>query len=242
VPPAPAERPESKVVGNIPANATPPGRAIPPAAVTRAAILAAPPEQVTREMTTLRVTLESALPESASRTIVFMSSQGGEGTTTVAAQFVITLAADGRSRVLFVDANAQHPTLLVGTGVTGPLMGLFATGHGSESMAAVDLLPVPEAVRLSGLYSPGDLAGQLQSLQPHYDWIVVDGPPVLYASDAAGIGAIADGVVVVIEAGRTKRPVLSRAVDLLRKAGARVLGSVLNRRQLEIPEFIYRRI
>jgi Mrp family chromosome partitioning ATPase len=56
------------------------------------------------------------------------------------------------------------------------------------------------------------------------------------------LSAIADGVVLVVQAGRTKRPVLSRAVELVGKAGGRVLGCVLNRRQLEIPEFIYRRL
>jgi Mrp family chromosome partitioning ATPase len=48
--------------------------------------------------------------------------------------------------------------------------------------------------------------------------------------------------VLVIQVGRSKRPVLSRAADLLAKAGSRMLGSVLNRRVHEIPEFIYRRI
>ena len=86
------------------------------------------------------------------------------------------------------------------------------------------------------------LDGFIAGPNGEYDWIVMDGPPVLFASDAAALGAIADGVVIVVEAGRTKKPVLSRAVDLLRKAGARILGSVLNRRRLEIPEFIYRRI
>jgi Mrp family chromosome partitioning ATPase len=46
----------------------------------------------------------------------------------------------------------------------------------------------------------------------------------------------------VIEAGRTKRPVLHRATDLLRNARAQLIGSVLNRRRLEVPEFLYRRI
>jgi Mrp family chromosome partitioning ATPase len=53
---------------------------------------------------------------------------------------------------------------------------------------------------------------------------------------------VAEGVVVVVQAGRTKRPVLARSIELLRKAGGRVLGTVLNRRRLEIPGFIYRRI
>ena len=69
-----------------------------------------------------------------------------------------------------------------------------------------------------------------------------DGPPVLESPDAASLAAVADGVAIVVQAGRTKRPVLSRSVDLLRKAGAHVLGTVLNRRRLEIPGFIYRRI
>ena len=71
---------------------------------------------------------------------------------------------------------------------------------------------------------------------------MIDGPPVLESPDAATLGAVADGVVVVVQAGRTKRPVLTRSVDLLSRAGGRVLGIVLNRRRLEIPEFIYRRI
>ena len=82
----------------------------------------------------------------------------------------------------------------------------------------------------------------LDAARPRYDWIVIDGPPVLESPDAAMLAAVADGVVLVVQAGRTKRPVLTRSVDLLRKAGGRVLGIVLNRRRLEIPEFIYRRI
>jgi len=56
------------------------------------------------------------------------------------------------------------------------------------------------------------------------------------------LAALADGVVVVVQAGRTKRPVLTRSVDMVSRAGGRVLGMVLNRRRLEIPGFIYRRI
>ena len=72
--------------------------------------------------------------------------------------------------------------------------------------------------------------------------VVVDGPPVLEAPEASSLAGVADGIVLVVHAGRTKKPVLSRAVDLLRKGGGRVLGSVLNRRRHEIPNFIYRRL
>jgi hypothetical protein len=50
------------------------------------------------------------------------------------------------------------------------------------------------------------------------------------------------GTTVVVRSGRTKREVVQRSLDQLRKYGARVLGVVMNRQQYVIPEFIYRRL
>jgi len=204
-----------------------------------AAVRAGLPEQVLREMTSLRVNLESQFPNRKPITIAVTGAQGGEGVSTVAAQFAISLAADGQLRPLLVDANAQRPTLLVSP---GPLAGVFEPGGAAGAGGTIDLIPVPDSLRTAGLYSPSELEAALHPVRPHFDWIVIDLPSVLYSADAASLAAIADGVMIVVEAGRTKKPVLGRAVDLLRKAGARVIGSVLNRRQLEIPEFIYRRL
>ncbi len=105
-----------------------------------------------------------------------------------------------------------------------------------------DLLPLPEGAFEASTLTPVSLRESLDAIASGYDWIVIDGPPVLESPDAATLGAVADGVVVVVQAGRTKRPVLTRSVDLVGRAGGRVLGIVLNRRRLEIPGFIYRRI
>ena len=208
--------------------------------VVRAIVAAALPEEIQREMSSLRVALESALDERGPRVVAFFSTQGGEGTSTVAAQFVIALATDPYLRVLFMDVQAHRPAI---GATTGPLAGLFLVPDGTDARGrALDLMPVPDMARTAGLFAAADARALLDQVGDAYDWIVMDGPPVLFASDAAALGAVADGVVLVVEAGRTKKPVLTRAVDLLRKAGARVLGSVLNRRRLEIPEFIYRRI
>jgi Mrp family chromosome partitioning ATPase len=208
-------------------------------APVQAAVRAALPEQALREMTSLRVNLESQFSDRKPITIAVSAAQGGEGVSTVAAQFAISLAGDGQLRALLVDACAQRPALLVSP---GPLAGLFEPGGASGAGGSIDLMPVPDVLRDAGMYAPSELEAALQSVRPHYDWIVIDLPSVLYSAEAASLAAIADGVMIVVEAGRTKKPVLGRAVDLLRKAGARVIGSVLNRRQLEIPEFIYRRL
>ena len=204
------------------------------------------PEDVLREMTALRMTLETALPPGTPRTVMLLSAQQGEGTSTVAAQLAAALAGDGRLRVLLMDVNARRPSPFVeGAGSPGARMtpGVRPIRQGGASEAgAFDVLPVPAQAREAGVIAAPAMREWLDSMTGRYDWIVLDGPAVMESPDAPALAATADGVVVVIEAGRTKSPVLHRATELLRKARARLIGSVLNRRRLEIPEFLYRRI
>jgi Mrp family chromosome partitioning ATPase len=200
------------------------------------------PEDVVRAMTSLRVTLESALAERSPRIVMFLSSQAGEGTTTVATQFALTLARDERVRTLFMDAHARRPALGADPAQTAAIPRPLATGGPEVSLQNLDLLPVSDEQRAAGLMASNAVRETLEALGGHYDWVVMDGPPALESPDAAVLAALADGTVLVVQAGRTKRPVLARSAELLRKAGARVLGTVLNRRRLEIPAFIYRRI
>jgi Mrp family chromosome partitioning ATPase len=201
------------------------------------------PDEVVREMTRLRVSLESLLPDRVSRSVMLVSAQGHEGTSTVAGQFAFTLARDTRIRTLLVDAHAHRPTLVVGGGE--PAAPGIPTSPGAARAGeprVLDGWPLGDQYHAVGLLSPALVREVIEWASGQYDWIVFDGPPVLESADAAPISAVADGVILVVEAGRTKRPVLQRAVELVRKAGGHVLGSVLNRRRLEIPEFIYRRI
>jgi Mrp family chromosome partitioning ATPase len=202
------------------------------------------PADVVREMTALRVSLEVALTERIPRSVMFLASQGGEGTSTVAAQFAQTLARDERLRVLLVDVHVRRPAY----GPGGEPLQMrrvreaSASAEGQPLRPSLDLMPLPREAHSGHPLSPDAVRDSLEAVASGYDWIVLDGPPLLESPDAAPLGSVADGVVVVVQAGRTKRPVLTRSVDLLRRAGGRVLGVVLNRRRLEIPGFIYRRI
>jgi Mrp family chromosome partitioning ATPase len=103
-------------------------------------------------------------------------------------------------------------------------------------------MAVDEATVRRGAFNPTTARQMVASVSNLYDWIVLDGPPALEAAEAVEIAGIADGVVLVVQSGIAKRPVVARAADVLRRGGANVLGTVLNRRRHEIPEFIYRRI
>lgn len=199
-----------------------------------------------REMTALRVTLESALGDRTPRVVMFVSPQGGEGTSTVSLQFAQVLSRDSSVRPLLIDAHVRRPVYHFDPTHRAALLDPQMQQHpqGAEVGSTANLFVVPSAdeVRRAGIFQPAEMRQVLDATTQGFDWVVVDGPPVLDSPDAAPLSAVADAVVLVLQAGRTKRPVLVRAAELLRKAGANVLGSVLNRRVLEIPEFIYRRI
>jgi protein-tyrosine kinase len=203
-------------------------------------------DDIVQQMTTLRVGLESFLADRACRVIAFQSPQGGEGATTVAHQFAWTLARDRSLHTLLIDANAARPTIEIDPArrIASCRVSPAGPPGGLEPGVAINLhaLPVPDEIRRAGVFSPAEARELVETETGAYDWVILDAPPVLDSSDAPPLASVADAVVVVVQAGRTKKPVLARTVDLLRKAGARVAGTVLNRRQLEIPEFIYRRL
>ena len=197
------------------------------------------PEDVAREMITLRIGLESALEERSTRVVMFLSSVSGEGTTTVASQFATLLAGEGRTHALLVDFNLRRPGIASRFAAASRGEEAQARGSAPHTLA----IGVPVAAESGGTTLTAAAARAfLTAISAQYDWVVVDGPPVLEAAEAAELAPLVDGVVVVVRSGHTKRPVVSRAVELLRKSGARILGTVLNRRRLEIPDFIYRRI
>lgn len=201
------------------------------------------PEEVTRELAMLRIRLDALLEDRSSRVVMFCSSQSSEGTSTVAAEFALALANDGRQRVLLADFNARRPVL-------GQRFGIDADAPHAARRPHLRMAEEPELAILRidersvrhGALHPEWARERVAAVSSLYDWVVLDGPPVLESPDSVDIAALADGVVLVVQSGVAKRPVVARATELLRRGGARVLGTVLNRRRLEIPEFIYRRI
>lgn len=199
-----------------------------------------------REMTSLRVSLESALGDRTPHVVMFVSPQGGEGTSTVSLQFAQVLARDSAVRPLLIDAHVRRPVFDIDPTHRAALLdarlqqGLQAPASGPTVNLFV--VPTSEELRRTGVFQPAEMRQVLDATTAGFDWVVIDGPPVLESPDAAPLSGVADAIILVVQAGRTKRPVLVRAAELLRKAGANVLGSILNRRVLEIPEFIYRRI
>jgi capsular exopolysaccharide synthesis family protein len=209
------------------------------------------PEDIVLELTHLRYALESALAGKTCRVVAICSARPREGTSTVSCYLARVLSMDDAMRVLLVDCHLRRPGLGVVLGVRGEatlrdvLCGRADLGR---SLAAVErrnlraLCSRPDPERTGAPFPLAELREFLAAVGGAYDWVILDTAPVLASADAAAVAALADAAVLVLRAGHAKRPVVARAAEVLREAGGRVLGSVLNRRRMEIPEFIYRRI
>ena len=87
--------------------------------------------------------------------------------------------------------------------------------------------------------NPAELLGSermaflISFLKTHFDIIIIDTPPVLPASDAMILAPHADGIMLVIKSGHVKRELIGKAVDLLKKTKANLIGVVLNQMDIK---------
>jgi capsular exopolysaccharide synthesis family protein len=186
---------------------------------------------------TVRTSVLFSSAEAGLRTLVVTSAGPGEGKSLVSANLAIALAQAGQ-RVLLVDADMRRPR--VHEIFSTPQEPGFSNLLTSNAKAS-------EVIRKSsqpGLWilgaghippNPAELLGSLRytdflsSLEDHFDWAVIDTPPVLVVTDSLIAANQATGVVFVVGADQTSRHAARTAVEQLDAANARLIGSVLNK-------------
>jgi capsular exopolysaccharide synthesis family protein len=185
----------------------------------------------------LRTSLQFLSLDRPLQVLQVTSSMPAEGKSTVTANLAIALARSER-RVLVIDLDLRRPRAnqLLGTiqdvGFTSVLRGDVDIDEAIvESpvdprvgvLAAGPIPPNPAEL----LASPRTRA-LLEGLREDWDIILVDSPPVLPVTDSVEISQMVDGVLFVARAGKTRRAHVQRSLELLFRAGANVVGTVLN--------------
>jgi len=184
------------------------------------------------------------------RAVLFSAACADSQSAPVSAAVAEALADETSGSVCLVEANLRSPSL--------PALFDVPAQHGlSEVMVegrdlrqaliglASNLWLLPAGMRCddatAGLNAE-QLRPPFQELLAMFDYIVVDTAAASDYRDAAVIGALVDGVVIILSANATRREVARRTVANLSEAGARVLGAVLADRTFPIPEAIYRKL
>jgi MinD-like ATPase involved in chromosome partitioning or flagellar assembly len=191
--------------------------------------------------------------------IVFTSASGGEGVTHVAKLFAVEMARHTGRRTLVVDAERlqslgvedymQMPWNCHPTNVENLWMLPATRSRKSNSAAKSDLEEIEELPKRSYLMrvpkqdEEVDTAlDSVDALRVNFDNILIDCGSLHDSADAAVLASRVDGVVVVVEAGRSRRDEILNAQRTIENAGGKFLGFVLNRRRYPVPEWLYKRL
>ncbi len=207
-------------------------------------------EQTRDETIKLVQRLFSSKSTDIPQVVILSGVEPGSGCSWVCARVAEIVAAHVEGSVCLVDANFHSDSI----------HRHFETGR---SRKAPDERSLLSPVRRNGQPPKGGKLWLL-SLKPAGDWqtpgsldrfhsrllelrkdfavILIDAPPINTYVDAALLGRMADGLVMIVQANHTRREAAQRAKEILDAAGVRVLGAVLNKRTFPIPEFLYRRL
>lgn len=183
----------------------------------------------------LQANLKFLSSDRPNKAIVFTSSVPGEGKSTVTANLALALAELGH-RVLVVDADLRRPTqhqIWEAPNSVG-LSNILAEHidweeHIRSEEATLDILPSgtipPNPVPLLNSHRMSSL---IEAFCQHYDYVLIDTPPLAVAADALVIGKLTDGIIVVARPGVVTTGAAERTKDALGQTNQQVLGLVLN--------------
>lgn len=191
--------------------------------------------------------------QQAVRMIMFSSAHSGEGKTTVCGNYAATLAQNFGKSVLVLDADREHALTRQWGSHREAIVSTL--DRAPDAASATEATQTGRRVGVQGVISVVPIASTSadseeltligtikERLAGAFDYILIDGRAVSDLSSSIAIGSMADGVVLVVEAERTRWPVALHAKRELEANGARVMGVFLNKRRFHIPPQIYRRI
>ena len=205
-----------------------------------------PQSPISEQYRILRTNLQSLKGFSGGKTLVITSAVHGEGKSVTSINLALTLAQQEQLKVLLIDADLRCSSVdrWLGLHSTKGLSTVLSDGLNMDGAVLklqsppLSVLPAgPRPERPAELLESSNMRRLLSMLRNQYDAIIIDAPPVLPVTDPGILGAIADGTLLVVRAGRTQRKVVRQAQELLRQTKAKLLGCVLTHVEYYIPGY-----
>jgi protein-tyrosine kinase len=186
--------------------------------------------------------------ETAPRVVVFAGVDAGNGCSWTCARVAETLAGQKLGKVCLVDGNLRSPSLPAMFGVSNHYGLTDALAKAGSIRDFVKVLRSDNLWLLScgsltagspNLLNSDGMKLRMAELREEFDYVLIDSPPLNTYADGVAIGQLADGLVLVLEAGSTRREAALKVTESLRAAQISILGAVLNKRTFPIPESVY---
>ena len=183
----------------------------------------------------LRSNIEYSSFDDEYRVIVVTSSVPGEGKSTTSGNLAIALAQSGNS-VLLVDCDMRKPSIhkkfkisnAAGTAELLLRKRLFEEGANkhNENLTIITAGKIPP--NPSEMLASRAMTAFIKEMKEEFKYIILDTPPLQAVTDAQVLSTKADGILLVVKAGSTKKDAVLNSVDLIEKVHGKVIGIVLN--------------
>ena len=170
------------------------------------------------------------------KTILMTSATPDEGKSTTISNLGVVMAQAGH-RVVVCDCDFRNPT-------QHKIFGLPNKGLSNCVSTGGDIMELVQGTKVPNLYvltsgpvapNPSELLGSqnmvdiFNELKQHFDYVLVDTPPIMPVTDAAVVSGKVDGTILVVASGAVSPAVAVEAKTRLEQAGAHLLGVVLNK-------------
>lgn len=201
----------------------------------------------------LRTSAQVLLPEGKG-TIVLTSVEPGDGKTFISSNLALSWARAGR-KVVLVGGDMRRPQLReyfdheddgegladllleAAEGKRPPTQARIAEALQATKYRGLRVLPPgSEAEEPADLLAGPGLERVMRFLARAADLVVIDTPPAFALADASELAAHADGTIIVVTVGRTRREMIAETAESLRANGANVIGVVVNRSRRRLPK------
>ncbi len=185
----------------------------------------------------IRHNIDQSIREAGCYVVAVTSAQPNEGASTVAAAIAVT-SASTKSRVLLMDCDLRNPSLtrLLAPKAKKGLVDILlddATLQDTiwtEPQSNLHFMPIASnwGVRPDELLGSPTMSKLIEELKEHYDYIVIDLPPLVPMVDVQMASSFVSGFVGVVKWGYSQKEATRRAFERVPNFENKVLGLVLN--------------
>ena len=194
-----------------------------------------PREAPSEEFRTLRTRLNHLQTLQPLHTLVVTSASPAEGKSFTATNLAVTQSQLVDKRVLLADFDFRRPTVEktfridTSPGITDYLLGKANIGDIIRKMGDTGLYVMTAGESVTNpleLLNLKECKLLLNTVRDHFDWVILDSPPLLFAADGNLLATMCDGTILVVRIGTTTFDSVTRALQSLCENN--VLGIVVN--------------
>ncbi len=201
------------------------------------------------ELLALAQNIAARLPNPDQNVIQFIGSRKGEGTSTLIREFALTAAKHSNKPVLLVEADFHQPSqnqafaietkpplelvLKEGTALDGVISQVEESNLFLASLSS----KIQRSLTDRSFFGSTDM---WKTAREQFSLILIDSSPASVTTDSLAICETVNGVVLVLEAEKTRSAVVQEVKRQILMREGNLLGLVFTKRKFHIPKFVYK--